>query len=617
MLKTIKKQLADKINTANENNELTTQKMYDIAYESIIHYALGEKNSSLHNVTKELITLSVQTLVKVKVSSADKIFATLQGITDGVKQAKSREINNIHNELTHAKTQLIEEEKTLATSLRIALNGVQEASENFTGSIRDDIEAALADTKLKNTELLGLTKDTVKQAIFCAIETSTQLENDIIIITCRATTKALAESCFNAEGISKVTENILLAAVEAAEELDKYVLLTASAATEGVYQGLRKTVDVTHENIDNMENNFEQIQKDFELVGSLFTETLHKVARKSGKPAKEILHELAHDAEKAGSTLREKAVLATQTVANRIDNPGEKLPDKTEPMTKESKVLDQHMENFSIDAYKPKEIADRIEQVSISKSTLDPSKVFALAILAGAFIALAAVFYTLVIHESTMSPGITRLLGGFVFSLGLVLVLIAGAELFTGNNLLVMACVDNKITFKQLMINWSLVFFGNLVGSLAIVLLIYLSDHWLISDGKVGSKAIMIANSKVNLSFMVAFSRGILCNILVCMAVWMCFACHSVADKILVIIFPIAGFVAMGFEHSVANMYFIPAGIVAHLNTDITQMINPSVDLSNLNLSGFMINLLPVTLGNIVGGSVFVGLTYWFIYLRD
>jgi formate/nitrite transporter len=167
------------------------------------------------------------------------------------------------------------------------------------------------------------------------------------------------------------------------------------------------------------------------------------------------------------------------------------------------------------------------------------------------------------------------------------------------------------------MINWSLVFFGNLVGSLAIVLLIYLSDHWLISDGKVGSKAIMIANSKVNLSFMVAFPRGILCNILVCMAVWMCFACHSVADKILVIIFPIAGFVGMGFEHSVANMYFIPAGKVTHLNPDITQIINASVDLLNLNLSGFVINLLPVTLGNIVGGSVFVGLTYWFIYLRD
>ena len=274
------------------------------------------------------------------------------------------------------------------------------------------------------------------------------------------------------------------------------------------------------------------------------------------------------------------------------------------------------MENFSIDAYKPKEIADRIEQVSISKSTIDPSRIFVLALLAGVFIALASVFYTLVIHESTMSPGITRLIGGLVFSLGLILVIVAGAELFTGNNLLVMAYVDRKITFKQLMLNWSLVFLGNLVGSLAIVLLIYLSDHWLISNGAVGAKAIMIANSKVNLSFMVAFSRGILCNILVCMAVWMCFACHTVADKILAIILPVAGFVAMGFEHSVANMFFIPAGLVAQTNPDIMQSIASSVDLSHLNMAGFMSNLLPVTLGNIVGGSVFVGLTYWFIYLR-
>ena len=275
------------------------------------------------------------------------------------------------------------------------------------------------------------------------------------------------------------------------------------------------------------------------------------------------------------------------------------------------------MENFNIDAYKPKEIANRIEQISISKSTLDPYRVFALSLLAGAFIAFAAVFYTIVIHDSTLGAGITRLVGGFVFSLGLVLVIVAGAELFTGNNLLVMACVDKKISFKQLMINWVVVFFGNLVGSLGVVFLIYLSDQWLISDGAVGAKAVMIANSKVNLNFIVAFSRGILCNAMVCMAVWLCFACHTVTDKILAIIFPIAGFVAMGFEHSIANMYFIPAGMIAQMNPDIHSLINASVDLSNLNISGFMFNLLAVTLGNIVGGSVFVGLIYWFIYLRD
>ena len=274
------------------------------------------------------------------------------------------------------------------------------------------------------------------------------------------------------------------------------------------------------------------------------------------------------------------------------------------------------MENFSVDAYTPKEIARRIEQVSISKSTLDPFRVFALSLLAGAFIAFAAVFYTIVIHDSTLSSGITRLLGGLVFCLGLILVIVAGAELFTGNNLLVMACVDKKITLKQLLVNWVIVFVGNLVGSLGIVFLIYLSDQWLISGGALGAKVVMIANSKVNLDFMPAFARGILCNALVCMAVWMCFACHSVTDKILTVLFPITGFVAMGFEHSVANMYFIPAGILAQLNPDIMQMVGTSIDVSHLNLMGFIHNLLPVTLGNIVGGSVFVGMVYWFIYLR-
>jgi len=273
------------------------------------------------------------------------------------------------------------------------------------------------------------------------------------------------------------------------------------------------------------------------------------------------------------------------------------------------------MDKFSVDAYKPNEIAARIEQVSISKSTLDPFRVFALALLAGAFIAFAAVLYIMTIHDSTLSVGFTRLIGGLVFCLGLVLVIVAGAELFTGNNLLVMAFVDNKISFKQLMTNWFIVFIGNLCGSLGVVLFIYLSEHWLINGGAVGAKTVLIANSKVNLSFMVAFSRGILCNALVCLAVWLCFACHSVTDKILAILFPITGFVAMGFEHSVANMYFIPAGYIAHFNQEIMQLV--STDISNLNAGGFLFNLFAVTLGNIIGGSFFVGMIYWFIYLRE
>jgi len=276
------------------------------------------------------------------------------------------------------------------------------------------------------------------------------------------------------------------------------------------------------------------------------------------------------------------------------------------------------MDNFSVDAYTPKEIAARIEKAGISKSTHDPIRVFALAILAGAFIALGAVFFTVVAHDNTgIASGLMRLLGGFVFCLGLILVVVAGAELFTGNNLIVMAYVDGKVSFCQLMKNWLIVYIGNFIGALGILLLIYLSNHWMMDSGGVGTKAILIAHAKVNLSWMEAFSRGILCNILVCLAIWLCFAGRSVVDKIVAIIFPITAFVAMGFEHSVANMYFIPAGLVEMQQADLVAMVGNSVDLGNMTISGFLItNLLPVTLGNILGGSIFVALFYWFIYLR-
>ena len=276
------------------------------------------------------------------------------------------------------------------------------------------------------------------------------------------------------------------------------------------------------------------------------------------------------------------------------------------------------MDNFSVDAYTPKEIAARIEKAGIRKSTNDPIRILALAILAGAFIALGAVFFTAVTYDSSgIAAGLMRLLGGLVFCLGLILVVVAGAELFTGNNLIVMAYVDGKVSFGQLMKNWLIVYIGNFIGALGVLVLIYLSNHWSIDSGAVGAKAILIANAKVNLSWLEAFSRGVLCNILVCLAVWLCFAGRSVVDKVVAIIFPITAFVAMGFEHSVANMYFIPAGLVAMQQADLVAMAGSSIDLTNMTLSGFLItNLLPVTLGNILGGSVFVALFYWFIYLR-
>lgn len=279
------------------------------------------------------------------------------------------------------------------------------------------------------------------------------------------------------------------------------------------------------------------------------------------------------------------------------------------------------MEHFNIDSYTPKQIAERIEKASVSKSTVDPGRVFMLALLAGAFIAFGAVFFTFVSHDASLGPVMTKLLGGLVFCLGLILVVLAGAELFTGNNLLVMACVDGKITFRQLMRNWSIVFVGNLIGCLLIAALIALSGHWQGEAGRIGLKALLIANAKVNLPFLQALSRGILCNALVCLAVWLCFGGHSSTDKLLSILFPITAFVTLGFEHSVANMYLIPAGLLIkadpQLMTTLQTLLPAGTDLSNLTLNGFLINnLLPVTIGNIIGGSFFVGFIYWYIYLR-
>lgn len=271
------------------------------------------------------------------------------------------------------------------------------------------------------------------------------------------------------------------------------------------------------------------------------------------------------------------------------------------------------MDPFSVDAYTPSEIARRLQQTSLSKCTLDPVRVLALSLLAGAFIALGAAFFTVVTYDPAGMPaGVMRLLGGLAFCLGLILVVVAGAELFTGNNLLVMAFVDGLISARQLIQNWFVVYIGNFLGALGILVLMYASGLWWQGDGALGEKVVAIADSKVNLSWMEAFSRGVLCNILVCLAVWLCMAGRSVTDKVLAVIFPISAFVALGFEHSVANMFFIPAGILAQTGMESTMLVS-----EQLTTGGFIWhNLIPVTLGNMLGGSIFVGLFYWFIYLR-
>ncbi len=269
-------------------------------------------------------------------------------------------------------------------------------------------------------------------------------------------------------------------------------------------------------------------------------------------------------------------------------------------------------EVFGFDCYSPKEIAERVENVGVTKANLPPVSMAALGVLAGGFIGLGAMFFTLVVSDANLSFAVARVLGGTVFSLGLILVVVAGAELFTGNNLLVMAWVGRRISTAKLVENLVVVYLANLMGAVGLAVLVAWSGHAKAAGSAVGKAAVAIAAAKCALPFAEAFFKGVLCNVLVCLAVWLAMAGRNVADKILAIIFPIAAFVACGFEHSVANMYFIPLGLFLRPAVAGTSIAN----LDALTWTGFAQNLLPVTLGNLVGGAGMVGLVYWVIYRR-
>jgi formate transporter len=254
------------------------------------------------------------------------------------------------------------------------------------------------------------------------------------------------------------------------------------------------------------------------------------------------------------------------------------------------------------DAYSPLEIARRVKQTGTTKANLGFVPTMILAILAGAFISFGALLYTIVITDSPFGYGPTRWLGGISFSLGLVLVIVAGAELFTGNNLIIMAWASKQVSTAQVARNWGIVYVGNLVGAVVTAWLVYQSGVFQ-DNHMVLEKIIGIGESKVRIDFVEAFFRGLLCNVLVCMAVWLCMAAHSVSGKILAIIFPISAFVAAGFEHSVANMYFIPLAALSGSEA--------------ITFNNFLMNLIPVTLGNIVGGGVLVAMVYWLCYLQS
>ena len=251
-----------------------------------------------------------------------------------------------------------------------------------------------------------------------------------------------------------------------------------------------------------------------------------------------------------------------------------------------------------IEAYKPAEIAQRIEKAGVGKTQLGVVQITALSLLAGAFIAFGAAFYTVAMTGVDAGSGPARVLGGGAFSLGLILVVVGGAELFTGNALMVMAWVDRRISSSAMLRVWLIVYLGNLVGALGMAVLVSLSGTL---NGAVGELAVRIAEAKMALPPLEALVRGILCNALVCLAVWLTFAAQSVAGKILAVLWPITAFVALGFEHSIANMYLIPVGLLIGAEGDI---------------GGMLANLVPVTVGNVIGGAGGVALAYWAAYRR-
>ena len=303
MLQKMKQQLIDNIQKAKKKGELTAHKVYEITQDSVVHTAQNIKAGAndLRAITKEAITVSIQSLIDAEEASKEKISAALHGAINGIKQVESKILDSTHKEIIQSKKRLKKEEEKLAQALNEAFEGARESAGNFNEKIKADIEVALVDAKLKSTELLGITRDTVKAAVSNAITIGTEVEKTIVNITRDATSKALAEARFSAKRARKVSETVLSAAVESAEELGSYISETASATAEGIHLGLIDNVESIHQSLDKAgkgvvefaADDLEQTKKDLNAVGDLFVETLRTVADRSGEVAKNILHELA------------------------------------------------------------------------------------------------------------------------------------------------------------------------------------------------------------------------------------------------------------------------------------------------------------------------------------
>jgi len=283
------------------------------------------------------------------------------------------------------------------------------------------------------------------------------------------------------------------------------------------------------------------------------------------------------------------------------------------------KETTQHIRYILPGFLSPGGIANAMIAIGKAKANLSISHMLLLGILAGAFIGFGSELATITTYDMPkyLGVGFTKFIFGSVFSVGLMLVIIAGAELFTGNNLILIKVLNREGQLVKMFKSWSWVFVANFLGSLLLVWIMFGTGLWKTGDFAVGAKALVIANGKVNLGWWEAFTRGIGCNWLVCLAVWMAVASKDIIGKIFGIYFPIMAFVASGFEHCVANMYFIPMGLLLKGNTTVVAAAGLAGKLSNLTLQGFFVNnLIPVTLGNIVGGSLCVATVYWLAYLK-
>lgn len=271
----------------------------------------------------------------------------------------------------------------------------------------------------------------------------------------------------------------------------------------------------------------------------------------------------------------------------------------------------------------PAQTANAFVDIGKYKASMPRNKMLVSGFLAGAYIAFAAQLMNMVTHDmaSTFGFGFTSFIGGSVFGIALVLVLVAGSDLFTGNTMLSMAWLNGDLKTKQVINNWIWVYLGNFIGAMFLLWMMYNSHLWGGHGGEVGANAVALAYKKTHLSFSEAFIRGIGCNWLVCLAVIMVASAKDTMGKIVAAWFPVMAFIASGFEHCVANMFIIPAGITASLDPTVASAVmahHPTWDLATLNTSSFIFgNLIPVTLGNIFSGAVLVGGIYWFLYVKE